>query len=265
MTKRTLNDDGVLVPATRGVPDETATRGWAEGLVARARAEGVELTGDGGLLTGRVREVLQTGLEVELAVPHDRDGTFDPVTVPKHARRFDGLTANVISLAAPSAGAALSGRVDRRDRDQGPRQPGREPAGVCGDRGEPRRRTRGTRTVARPDRWGRRETVDDDARRTQEPWCRRRADRLLRRFERLAGRDRVTWLDATVQTCVVHRFPLELRKIVYTTNGDREPQRTVQKRRQSPPESALVACRRAPSTRIAEFRVASRRVSNGGQ
>jgi hypothetical protein len=30
-------------------------------MVARARAEGVELTGDNGLLTGLVRQVLQTG------------------------------------------------------------------------------------------------------------------------------------------------------------------------------------------------------------
>ena len=41
-------------------------RDWAEELVARARAEGVELTGDDGLLTALVRQVLQTGLEVEM-------------------------------------------------------------------------------------------------------------------------------------------------------------------------------------------------------
>jgi transposase-like protein len=112
-------------------------REWAEELVARARREGVELTGDGGLLTGLVRQVLQTGLEVEmeqhlgyepydpagrnsgnsrngtsrktvkteigdveLAVPRDRNGTFEPVTVPKHQRRLDGLAGNVISLYA---------------------------------------------------------------------------------------------------------------------------------------------------------------------
>jgi transposase-like protein len=33
---------------------------------ARARAEGVELTGESGLLTGLVRQVLQCGLEVEM-------------------------------------------------------------------------------------------------------------------------------------------------------------------------------------------------------
>src|SRR5205823_3935077 len=130
-----------LGPAGRSVPlvagDSPAMREWAEQLVARARAEGVELTGDDGLLTAMVRQVLQTGLEVELAdhlgyepydpagrgsgnsrndssaktvttdvgevalrVPRDRNGTFDPQTVPKHQRRLDGLSGNVISLYA---------------------------------------------------------------------------------------------------------------------------------------------------------------------
>ena len=48
------------------VGDEPAMRDWAAELVARARGEGVELTGDDGLLTALVREVLQTGLEVEM-------------------------------------------------------------------------------------------------------------------------------------------------------------------------------------------------------
>ena len=38
--------------------------------------------------------------EVELRVPRDRNGTFEPVTVPKHQRRLDGLSGNVISLYA---------------------------------------------------------------------------------------------------------------------------------------------------------------------
>jgi transposase-like protein len=136
-SKRSSDDDVSMVPARRGVPDDAAMRDWAEELVARARAEGVELTGDDGLLTGLVRQVLQTGLEVELAdhlgyepyessgrgsgnsrngstpktvttevgdvelrVPRDRNATFEPLTVPKHARRLDGLAGNVISLYA---------------------------------------------------------------------------------------------------------------------------------------------------------------------
>ncbi len=119
------------------VGDEPAMRDWAAELVERARAEGVELTGDDGLLTALVRQVLQTGLEVEmtdhvgyephavegrgsgnsrngsypktvtteigkvaLRVPRDRNGTFEPVTVRKGERRLDGLTGNVISLYA---------------------------------------------------------------------------------------------------------------------------------------------------------------------
>src|SRR5437899_5364516 len=137
----TSSDEVSVVPAARSVRlvagDTPAMREWAEQLVARARAEGVELTGDDGLLTAMIRQVLQTGLEVELsdhlgyephdpagrgsgnsrngtspktvttdvgevelAVPRDRNGTFEPQTVSKHQRRLDGLTGNVISLYA---------------------------------------------------------------------------------------------------------------------------------------------------------------------
>jgi len=139
MTEIASNTTGSL-PAVRSVPlvgGEPAMRDWAAELVAQARAEGVELTGDNGLLTGLVRQVLQTGLEVEmtdhlgyerhaaagrgsgnsrngmtsktvttevgkveLRVPRDRDGSFDPQTVRKGQRRLDGLSGNVISLYA---------------------------------------------------------------------------------------------------------------------------------------------------------------------
>lgn len=139
MAARRSSEESSLVPASPAVAglDGPAIRDWAEQLVARARSEGVELTGDDGLLTAMVRQVLQTGLEVELAdhlgyeaydpagrgsgnsrngsypktvtteigdvdlaVPRDRNGTFEPVTVPKYERRLDGLTGNVISLYA---------------------------------------------------------------------------------------------------------------------------------------------------------------------
>jgi putative transposase len=125
---------GRIVPL---MGDEPAMRDWADELVARARSQGVELTGENGLLTALVRQVLQTGLEVELTdhlgyephavegrgsgnsrngsypktvttdigpvalrVPRDRNATFDPVTVPKGQRRLEGLSGNVISLYA---------------------------------------------------------------------------------------------------------------------------------------------------------------------
>ena len=38
--------------------------------------------------------------EIDLRVPCDRAGPFEPVTVPKHQRRLDGLSGNVVSLHA---------------------------------------------------------------------------------------------------------------------------------------------------------------------
>jgi transposase-like protein len=109
----------------------------AERLVEQARAEGVELVGPGGLLADLTRQVLETGLEVELEehlgyakhavegrnsgnsrngvrsktvitdvgpvtvdVPRDRDGSFEPQTVRKRQRRLGGVDAMVLSLVA---------------------------------------------------------------------------------------------------------------------------------------------------------------------
>jgi len=92
-------------------------------------------TGPGGLLTGLIQQVLQGTLEsemtghlgyephapegrgsgnnrnghypktvrtevgdVDLPVPRDRNGSFDPVTVPKGSRRLEGLDQVIISL-----------------------------------------------------------------------------------------------------------------------------------------------------------------------
>jgi transposase-like protein len=109
----------------------------AQTLVEQARAEGVELVGPGGLLTGLTKTVLETALEAELSehlgydkhdpvgrnransrngtraktvltavgpvqieVPRDRDGTFEPVIVRKRQRRLDGIDQIVLSLTA---------------------------------------------------------------------------------------------------------------------------------------------------------------------
>jgi len=135
-----MTEDEMGGPPLRGEVVASAGSGsmqeWAEELVARAREDGVALTGEGGLLTEMMRHVLQTGLEVEMAehlgyephergrsdgnarngsydktvtteigevelrMPRDRQGTFRPVTVPKYQRRLDGLSGNVISLYA---------------------------------------------------------------------------------------------------------------------------------------------------------------------
>jgi putative transposase len=122
-------------PATvrRPVVDE----GFLDELMARVQAEGLELTGPDGLLNQLTRQVLERALEEEMTdhlgyergdrsgtgsgnsrngfagktltteigpvpvgVPRDRNGSFDPVIVPKGARRVGGLSDMVISLFA---------------------------------------------------------------------------------------------------------------------------------------------------------------------
>lgn len=119
------------------LPPDAELAAVADRLVGQARADGVALTGEGGLLTGLVQQVLQTALESEItdhlgyephaaegrgsgnsrnghypktvrtevgdvrvAVPRDRAGSFDPVTVPVGQRRLSGLDQMVISLYA---------------------------------------------------------------------------------------------------------------------------------------------------------------------
>ncbi len=57
--------------------------------------------GSGNSRNGSTPKTVTTEIgEVDLRVPRDRAGTFCPVTVPKHRRRLDGLSGNVISLYA---------------------------------------------------------------------------------------------------------------------------------------------------------------------
>ncbi|GAC1594668.1 MAG: IS256 family transposase [Acidimicrobiales bacterium] len=117
--------------------DEEEKQQLAQRLVDQAKAEGVDLVGPGGLLTGLTKSVLETALEEELAehlgydkhdpvgrngqnsrngtrsktvltevgpveldVPRDRDGTFEPIIVKKRQRRLDGVDQIVLSLTA---------------------------------------------------------------------------------------------------------------------------------------------------------------------
>src|SRR4051812_30238328 len=106
-------------------------------LADRARAEGLQLTGEGGLLSRLTKTVLESALDgelddhlgyakhdpagrngqdsrngrrgktvltdigpVEIAVPRDRDGSFEPQIVKKRQRRLTGVEDMVISLSA---------------------------------------------------------------------------------------------------------------------------------------------------------------------
>src|SRR3954451_6764499 len=124
---------GVLgvTPASRGLVSED----FARRLVAHAREEGLEVTGDSGLLQQMMKSVLEAALAeeltdhlgyepgdpagrgsgnsrngstpkrllteagpVELETPRDRAGTFEPQIVPKGQRRLDGIDKIVLGL-----------------------------------------------------------------------------------------------------------------------------------------------------------------------
>ncbi|MEU9065228.1 IS256 family transposase [Streptomyces sp. NPDC048430] len=106
-------------------------------LVARAEAGGMKLTGEGGLLAELTRKVLESAMEgeltdhlghepgerdaggrdnyrnghrsktvttevgpVEITVPRDRAGTFEPQLVKKRQRRLGGVDEMILSLSA---------------------------------------------------------------------------------------------------------------------------------------------------------------------
>ena len=134
-----MTDQDVVVatPPTNNDDDGRLDQSIAEELVARARAEGVDLVGPGGLLGDLTKQILETGLEVEMDehlgytkhdsagrdggnsrngtrsktvitevgpvdvdVPRDRDSSFEPATVKKRQRRLNGVDSMVISLTA---------------------------------------------------------------------------------------------------------------------------------------------------------------------
>jgi putative transposase len=121
------------LPALTPAEEETVRE-----LVRQARASGTALTGPGGLLKQLTKMVVEAALDeemsehlgydkhaaegrnransrngrraktvvtdnagpVEIAVPRDRDGTFEPVIVRKRQRRLSDLDAVVLSLSA---------------------------------------------------------------------------------------------------------------------------------------------------------------------
>jgi putative transposase len=130
---------GVSPPPSKDPADPPSAEelAAAKELVRQARAQGVALTGPGGLLKALTKTVLETALEEELAehlgydkhdplgrnrgnsrngkraktvltdsgevaveVPRDRDGSFEPVIVAKRQRRLSSIDEIVLSWYA---------------------------------------------------------------------------------------------------------------------------------------------------------------------
>jgi putative transposase len=123
--------------SARQIVSDLAASGVLDDLMDRADQDGLALTGDGGLLPELVKAVLERGLaaeltghlgyekgdpagrgspnsrngstpktvgteigDVALAVPRDRNSSFEPRLVPKGSRRLGGLDEMIISLYA---------------------------------------------------------------------------------------------------------------------------------------------------------------------
>ena len=134
MTESTRTEPNGAAPAAgAAVVDEQLV----SELVARASAEGVSLTGEGGLLAQLTKRVLESSLEgemdahlgygkheaagrdggnsrngkrsktvltevgpVQIEVPRDRDASFAPQIVRKRQRGLEGVDGIVLSLSA---------------------------------------------------------------------------------------------------------------------------------------------------------------------
>lgn len=118
-----------------GVADGAVDGRLIDELVGRALAQGLDLVGEGGLLQQLTKRILESALEitdhlgydkhdpagdnsgnsrngtraktvltdvgpVEISVPRDREGSFEPRIVRKRQRRLSGVDEMVISLSA---------------------------------------------------------------------------------------------------------------------------------------------------------------------
>src|SRR3954468_23007335 len=131
--------DGEPAATEAGGPDvlDAVDEQLIDRLVGRARAEGLVLTGEGGLLSQLTKRLVESALEGELTdhlgygkhdavgrdggnsrnghrsktvlteagpvgidVPRDRDGSFEPKIVGKRRRRLSGIDELVLSLSA---------------------------------------------------------------------------------------------------------------------------------------------------------------------
>ena len=139
-TSNNTTEAVAAMAAEFSLPPDALLAAAADQLVEQAKATGVSLTGEGGLLTGLVRQVLQVlqgALESEITdhlgyaahavegrgpgnsrnrhypktvrteigdvavkIPRDCNGSFEPVTVPVGQRRLSGLDQMEISLYA---------------------------------------------------------------------------------------------------------------------------------------------------------------------
>jgi putative transposase len=137
VSETTIEHESVEEPTGGRTPSAASDEQLVAMLVDRARGEGPQLTGEGGLLQTLTKRVLEAALEgeitdnvgyekhapagknngnsrngtrvktvltdvgpVEVKVPRDTAGTFEPQIVKKRQRRLTGVDETVLSLSA---------------------------------------------------------------------------------------------------------------------------------------------------------------------
>jgi transposase-like protein len=137
MTSDNVTEAESIKPSDETAPAKSVDDRLIDELVGRAQAEGLQLTGEGGLLQQLTKRLLESALEgeitdhigydkhdpagknsgnsrngiraktvltdvgpVEISVPRDREGSFEPKIVKKGQKRLSGVDEMVISLSA---------------------------------------------------------------------------------------------------------------------------------------------------------------------
>lgn len=135
MTDVTVSAEAVEEAKPAGLKPESLDDQLNSQLVDRAQADGIKCTGEGGLLQQLTKRILESALEgeitdhlghekhekttsgntrngtrsktvttevgpVEIEVPRDREGSFEPQIVKKRQRRLSGVDEMVLSLSA---------------------------------------------------------------------------------------------------------------------------------------------------------------------
>jgi transposase-like protein len=132
-----VTSENIAKPSGAGATSTVVDDRLLDELVARAQAEGLQLTGEGGLLQQLTKRLLESALEgemtdhlgydrhdtagknsgnsrngkrsktvvtdvgpVEIEVLRDREGSFEPQVVKKRQRRLTGVDEMVLSLSA---------------------------------------------------------------------------------------------------------------------------------------------------------------------
>jgi transposase-like protein len=94
-----VGPDGFLTKVTKSVLEAALNAEMTEHLGYEANDPAGR--GSGNSRNGTTRKTVNTDIgPVTIEVPRDREGEFDPVIVPKHARRLDGFNESIISLYA---------------------------------------------------------------------------------------------------------------------------------------------------------------------